>query len=501
MKKCFRLFGMLMALMFMSPAAYAADMNTDVVIIGAGGAGLSAALTAAQGGAKVVLLEKDVTVGGTCNFAEGIFGVETDMQREQWIDLTKDHVFKEEMKESHWGTNAALIRRFQNESAATIEWLLTQGVKFQGPSHNYYGNNKTWHLIDGLGAGLIKALHSKAKADKNITIMMETPGMQLITGNGRVTGVVAENEDGKFNINAKGGVIIATGGFANNREMVIKYTGVQDPHIMANLKKTGDGINMAIAVGAVTEGMAIAHTVAGKAIPPGGSLDIPMSMLANEPRNVWVNADGERFTDEWNAFDFVSAANAIKREKAVWSIFDANLREYYMTKGTDAGIGVIGKAMTKMTNFDEIWANAEKANDPYIVKGNLKDIAKKSGIPYETLKKTINDYNKNAEKNIDPDFAKDRQWLQPLDLSKPLYAIKMKELFMTTLGGIRVNKYLQALDADLKPIPGLYVTGNDVGGMFVGSYSLDSASGTTFGFAVNSGRLASMDILQKMGKK
>jgi len=171
-----------------------------------------------------------------------------------------------------------------------------------------------------------------------------------------------------------------------------------------------------------------------------------------------------------------------------------------MTKGTDAGIGVIGEAMTKMTNFDELWNNAVKANDPYIVKGSLKDIAAKSGIPYEALQKTMNDYNANAAKNIDPDFAKDRRWLQQFDLSKPLYAIRMEEIAMTTLGGIRVNKELQALDKDLKPIPGLYVTGNDVGGLFVGSYSLHSASGTTFGFAIGSGRMAATDILVKMGK-
>ncbi|MCL2877168.1 MAG: FAD-binding protein, partial [Acidobacteria bacterium] len=76
----------------------------------------------------------------------------------------------------------------------------------------------------------------------------------------------------------------------------------------------------------------------------------------------------------------------------------------------------------------------------------------------------------------------------------------MEEIAMTTLGGIRVNKELQALDKDLKPIPGLYVTGKDVGGLFVGSYSLHSASGTTFGFAIGSGRMAVTDILVKMGK-
>jgi len=493
---------LILCVVLVSLPVHAADIDTDVVIVGAGGAGLSAALTASQGGLKVVLLEKDVTVGGTTRFAEGVFAVESEMQRRNWVDLTKDQVFKQEMQETRWGTNASLIRRFHNESAKIIDWLLDLGVKFRGPESNFFGNNPTWHLVDGMARSLISNFQAKVTADKNITLMLETPGMELITKNGAVVGVVAENEDGKFNINAKHGVIIATGGFADSPEMIKKHVGLENVSVVVGLKRTGDGINMAMAAGAVTEGLGLMHNLAVKKVAQGGNAiaELPLSMLANQPRNVWINSNGERFCDEWIAFDFASGSNAIKRENAVWSIFDENLRNYYMTKGTDAGIGVIGEAMTKMTNFDELWNNAVKANDPYIVKGSLKDIAAKSGIPYEALQKTMNDYNANAAKNIDPDFAKDRQWLQQFDLSKPLYAIRMEEIAMTTLGGIRVNKELQALDKDLKPIPGLYVTGNDVGGLFVGSYSLHSASGTTFGFAIGSGRMAVTDILVKMGK-
>jgi fumarate reductase flavoprotein subunit len=332
--------------------------------------------------------------------------------------------------------------------------------------------------------------------------MLETPGMELIIKAGAVVGVVAENEDGRFNVYAEHGVIIATGGFADNPEMIKKYVGLENVSVVVGLKRTGDGINMAMAAGAITEGMGLMHNLAVKKVAPDGSAiaEIPLSMLANQPRNVWVNSNGERFCDEWVAFDFASGSGTIRRENAAWSIFDENLRDYYMTKGTDAGIGVIGEAMTKMTNFDEIWNNAVKANDPYVVKGSLKDIATKAGIPFETLRQTMNDYNANAAKNIDPDFAKDRRWLHQFDLTKPLYAIRMQEIAMTTLGGIRVNKYLQALDKDLKPIPGLYVAGNDVGGLSIGSYSLYVTSGMTFGFAVNSGRMAATDILVKTGK-
>ena len=501
----------------LSLPVHAADINTDLVIVGAGGAGLTAALTASQGGLKVVLIEKLPGTGGTGNFAEGVFAVESQLQKERWVNLTKDQVFKQEMHETHWSTNSALIRRFYNESANTIDWLLSLGVKFRGPESNFYGNNPTWHLAEGLGETLLKTLRARLDADKNITLMLETTGIKLISKNGAVVGVIAENEDGKFNINSKNGVILATGGFQDNPDMVKQYIGLEPGQYRAliPMKRTGDGIRMAMEVGAVTEGMnrALLHLLLAKDADGFSIPMLGMSMLGNQPRNVWVNSLGERFCDEAVSFDFTNASGAVRRQLAVWSIFDENLRNYYITKGTEAGIGVIGEAGTKMKkdqngpgkphnfDFDELWNNALKNNDPFVVKGTLQDIAKKANIPYDTLKKTIDDYNTNATKNIDPDFAKDRQWLQQMDISKPLYAIKMKEYSMITLGGIRVNKYLQAVDKDHKPIPGLYMGGNDVGGMFLGSYSLSVTSGTTFGFTINSGRMAVLDILDKTRKK
>ena len=119
----------------LSMSAFAdTKMNADVVIVGAGAAGLNAALTASQGGGTVILLEKNAAVGGPGNFAEGIFGVETKLQRSRRIEFTKDEIFREEMADTHWGANAALVRRFHNESAKTIDWLMEQGVPVEGPS-------------------------------------------------------------------------------------------------------------------------------------------------------------------------------------------------------------------------------------------------------------------------------------------------------------------------------------------------------------------------------
>lgn len=107
--------------------------ETDVVVVGAGGAGLCAALTAREGCAAVSVFEKQPNPGGSSNFAEGMFGVDTDMQRRNYIGITSNKVFKMMMEYNHWRANPRLVRAFVDESASTIDWLQKQGVQFEGP--------------------------------------------------------------------------------------------------------------------------------------------------------------------------------------------------------------------------------------------------------------------------------------------------------------------------------------------------------------------------------
>lgn len=475
----------------------------DVVVIGGGAAGLSAALTAAQGGATVVVLEKDRRLGGTAVFAEGIFGVETNMQRLKWIGLTRDEVFNEEMDDTRWTANAPLVRRFHNQSASTIDWLVEQGVKFEGPAKNFYGNNPTWHLIEGHGAALIKALQIQIKKTGKVQILLQTPGQKLIIEKGRVVGVKGVNRFGEEVVaRAHGGVIIATGGFANNQEMLKKYTGEEHIISATPLQKTGDGINMAIAAGAAVEGMSTIQYVATMDVPPGRGPDLTIGALGVSPRNVWVNGFGKRFANEYVAFDFPFAANAIKRQQQAWAIFDENLKHYYMTKGIDAGLGVLVPPGKKFPNFDAIWNGAIAAGNPYVAKAaSLQALADKIHLPYENLKKTFAEYNKGAAVNKDFAFGKDDRWLDAIDTNGPLYAVKIKEVMLTTVGGVKVDAQLHPLNqAEERVVTGLYMTGNDVGGLYGDTYTLTDASGSTFGFAVNSGRMAAQSILAELNK-
>jgi fumarate reductase flavoprotein subunit len=223
-------------------------------------------------------------------------------------------------------------------------------------------------------------------------------------------------------------------------------------------------------------------------------------MIGLEPRNVWVDKFGKRFTSEMVAFDFPFAANALRRVKFAWSIFDDALKSRYMTKGTDVGLGVIIPPMTVVTNFDTLWSAAIAAGTTAVVKAeSLAELAEATGLPLANLEETLTQYNKSAAVNVDEAFGKDRRWLQTIATDGPFYALRITYAIVTTLGGIKVDDHLHALDANDLPIPGLYLTGNDAGGLVAAdSYTITAAPGTSFGFAVGSGRMAAADILAQL---
>ena len=123
--------------------------QADIIVIGSGGCGLAAAVTAAEGGAKVIVFEKQRSPGGTSNFFEGTFAVESAMQREKYITYSRDQAFKRMMEYSHWRANARIVRAFVDESAPTIAWLHALGVDFIEVATNMPNGPRTYHIVKG----------------------------------------------------------------------------------------------------------------------------------------------------------------------------------------------------------------------------------------------------------------------------------------------------------------------------------------------------------------
>lgn len=183
----------------------------DVVVAGTGSAGMAATARASQLGAKVIAIEKLSYLGGTSTKAEGMFGVESSMQKEMGITHTRDEVYTEGISYHHSGANARVFRRWINESANAVEWMLEQGVKFLTVA-SLGMSKQVWHLYDGLGITMLDTLAKGAEAN-GAEFLLNTSAHELLVEDGKVTGLIAKVGDGQgIQINAPV-VILATGGF------------------------------------------------------------------------------------------------------------------------------------------------------------------------------------------------------------------------------------------------------------------------------------------------
>ena len=476
------------AVMAAMTPGFAADVayDADIVVIGAGGAGTAAAWAAAEKGLKVVTLEKQAMPGGTCKFSEGIFAVESSMQRNWNYGLTRDEAFQKIMNYGHWRGNAKMVRAFVNKSADTIDWMIKNGVKFEKLFSNYPNGLYTWHIYEGRGAGWINLFMQKYK-DAGQTLLTNTWGESLITDkSGRVIGVKATNKAGdKITVNAKA-TVIATGGFFANKEMREKYLRFPAADGLAQAGKTGDGIRMAWSVGGGSEGLEVQASY--RPGPRGIGTTNHVAATAKQP-HLWLTPKGERFCDEKIMLEWPFAGNALERiGGTMYVVYDqATLDHMEKDQGIDLGVGVMVPVGTKLNKFQTEFADAQKAG--WAFKANtLDELAKLTGMNPDKLKKTVKAYNGFCAVRHDEEFAKDPAYLREV-ATGPFYAVKSVAASLGTLGGIKANERFEVVTQAEDPIPGLYAAGNDVGGMYGDSYDLLMA-GSTVGFAVNSGRIA-----------
>ncbi|MEJ2111193.1 MAG: FAD-dependent oxidoreductase, partial [Acidobacteriota bacterium] len=157
-------------------------MKTDIAIVGSGASGLAAALEAAHKGAKVVVFEKQPSIGGTSNHFEGVFAAGSAMQKEKYIAYTADQAFKNFMEYNHWRVEARLVRSLINRSADTIGWLESLGVEFLEVTINMPDAPRTYHVVRGKGQAVVQALARKAE-DLGAVVRASTPVKRILKGN------------------------------------------------------------------------------------------------------------------------------------------------------------------------------------------------------------------------------------------------------------------------------------------------------------------------------
>ena len=487
-----------------------AAVDTDIAIVGGGAAGLAAAVSAAERGARVKVFEKGATTGGAASMGMGPFAVESTLQRMKNIALTREQAFKIFMDYTHWRVDARLVSNYINKSADTIDWLEKMGVIWGAVEAYVRGAYPTHHQVTPpngragtpMSAGtMVKCMTDRAK-QLGVSFYFRQPAKQLLTERGAVTGVVTEGDSDEVETTAKA-VIIATGGFGANPDMIKKYTPYEYGKDLFSMRvpgMVGDGIRMAWEVGAGSEGMNMElASVAGSNsrfmvgdISDSAAMNAaafsPVTPTFQQP-NLTVNLLGERFMNEDEMGNGTFLANAVARQKnrVGFVMYDAATARIYEEQGLDWPMAISGT--TRVPNVD---AEARKAiangNADLFVADSLDELAAQTGIDPEKLRASVAEYNEACDTGRDHIFHKRACYLRPLR-TPPFYAGTVRPGGYGSLGGIKINHRTEVVTKNQDVIPGLYAAGTDACAIYADSYVF-ILPGNTMGFALNSGRMA-----------
>jgi fumarate reductase flavoprotein subunit len=458
--------------------------NAEVVVVGAGIAGLSAAISAAEAGATTILLEKTATVQARGH--DNAF-IGSRLQEKLGIKIDKDEIILNLMKYGANKPGQRLIRMWAEGSGKTADWLMdmTDAAGLEviinhyplPPAFNnakeYYPQYSVTHHYHN-ERPVAKCLLDNA-LKKGVVTNFKIRAKQLVRkGNGRVTGVIAQNADGEYlQFNAAKAVILCTGDYGNNAEMMAKYCP-QSSYLESMIPtSTGDGHRMAIWIGAVMEPGPHIPMIHGPAGPLLSSAYLQVNLM------------GERFQNE--DVPIQSNVNAVERQpgKVAWQVFDSKYPEELPYHGI--GLGKIIIATEKIR---------QKVAKAAIMADSIEELAVKMKMPVGAFKATVKRYNKLAHMGRDLDFGKRPDRLFPID-KPPYYAGKGGYDLLAVLGGLNVNRKLQPLDKDWKPIQGIYLAGNTMGNRFAVDYPT-MCPGLSHGMAIHFGRVAGMNAaLQK----
>ena len=472
------------------------EATYDVVILGGGGAGLSAALSAKEAGASVVIVEKAGALGGNSLLAGGAFNA-CDPERQatvemseslmaelkKYLDLKEEdfgdfagvlktvkeqintylagdtsklfdspelhmlHIYMGGKRTGLDGTviepNLALADVFAHNALDALNWASSYGVTWRDSISTVLG--AMWPRTHGVSGEKITITLEKAAREAGVEIMIDTRANELIMVDGKVVGVKAlTTAGGNVTLYANKGVVLATGGFADNAPMVVKYNnyweGLSDKMPSTNAPTiTGDGIVMAEAAGAGLTGMGYAQLMPSSH-PVDGSLF--SGIWGSAETQVFVNKEGKRYVNEYSERDVLSKAALAQTDKLFFIICDK-----------------------KIVGDRDISAMVAAGN--VVSADTLSELAEKLGIPADAFVAEIERYNSFVENQKDEDFGKPF-FGEKID-EAPFVATPRSPSLHHTMGGVMVDQDTRVLNADGNVIPGLYAAGEVIGGLHAGN--------------------------------
>lgn len=493
----------------------AETVEADVVIVGAGMSGLCAAISAAEEGARVVVLEKTANV----NFRGYDYGaIDSSSQKQAGIHIDKVMATREIMRYSAYKGNQRVVMKWVNESGRVNDWLLSMALKAGCKVQHVWQQDEmvaegatlptfptmtfvlepTAEAIEKAPKGMIGGnpviamayTLQTAATEKGVDLRFNLPAVQLVreSQEGRVQAVVGKSADGKYiRFAARKGVILCAGDYGNDKEMLQYYIPSSETvkiNLYPSKANTGDGHKMGLWAGA-----AIDEAPHAPMYFDFGMVDAP-GLADSVMRQPWLglNVEGERFANEDLPYAYIANSTRQQNDYTRWNVWDAKWPEeaprFHQTACKSLKSVYHDPKRLQQLIADGIVKSAN----------TLEELAEKMNLPPDKLKASVRRYNELAGKGFDEDFYKRADCMTTIEKA-PFYAAHISMALLVTLGGLKINEEMQVLDKKNKPIPGLYAAGNNSGNYYANDYCV-TMMGNSHGRAYTFGYLAGKNILK-----
>lgn len=441
--------------------------TADIVIIGAGGAGLSAAVQAKQEGLEnVVVLEKMPMVGGNTNRATGgLNAAETEQQKAKNIEDSIKTMYDDTMKGGYNKNNPELVEKLTSEAKDAVAWLTEIGADLSDVGIMAGATNYRTHRPTGgaaVGAHLVDTLKVAAEKEKVDLRLWNEAKEIVLDKDGNVSGIKATDKEGKeYTINTKA-VVIAAGGFSANQEMVVSYKEELKGFATTNHNgATGDGLVLAEKLGA--DLVDIEEIQTHPTVVPEKAIMVTEAVRGNGA--ILINKDGNRFTNELLTRDVVSKAILEQKDGVAYIFFDDGLRKSLGATEEYFNMGLVTEA------------------------DSIEELAEKLSIDKDAMVESIKKYNDAVAAKNDSEFSRE-------DLPRQLnegkaYAIPVTPAVHHTMGGLKINTNAEVINKDGNVIPGLFAAGEVTGGVHGGNRLGGNALADIIVFGRTAGKNAS----------
>jgi fumarate reductase flavoprotein subunit len=470
------------------------ELNSDVVVVGGGAAGISASLRADELGLKTILLEKMSYIGGAISISGGNQVVTlSKLQKEAGVsDDSADSMVKDFMANGSNKNVPELLKLFATHVGQTTDWLHDYvGIQYDMKNglHKLAEYEHQRELAyDGNGPGFAKQARKKVE-DSGVELYVETRAEKLITDeNGAVVGVVAKDNTGKtYNIKAKA-VIMASGGYGNNKDLL--SNDLQTALYYGPTSSTGDGIVMATEKGIDAATRLMEY---GKRYPNGVEVSegiakstIAGNIAAFKKSAIIVNSEGKRVINEKSSNRKILETELTQKDQMLYILMDQATFNEFKPNVSEAGISE--------DNIKE-WLENNGSKTPYFFHADsIEELAKLAKMEPSVLKTTVDSYNGYVKNGKDKEFDRSPEFMKEQIGTGPYYLVEQKPRFATTMGGLVVNTNFEVMNTSKKVISGLFAAGEVVGGVM----GDDSPSGANNAWALTSGKLSAEAVVNSL---